>query len=223
MEYEGSSSEASSASGNGDHPNAARSPSLSSASIFAYSEALKDPDRALRHIPDKEFTKSWKLFEAILDRKIDALRLDVFSNSTPLPPPLLSAEVSDALAANIVDAIKDELPLRGSISIGSGTASNEGISKELLTAIHETQDLLSDLSRRSTSSVDAIVDMLKNKPSEDARSLAGSDAETMYVKIQEAVRASMGSSRDQPSTTDLAAGAIAQALETKLEHLMGKA
>lgn len=189
--------------------------------MFAYSEALKDPDHALRHIPDKELTKSWKLFEAILDRKIDALRLDVFSHSTPLPPPLLSAEVSDALAVSIVDAIKDELPLRGSINLGSGMASKEGISKELLTAIHETQDLLSDLSKRSTSSVDAIVDMLKNKPSEDARSLAGFDAETMYVKIQEAVRASLEPLRDQPSTADLAAGAIAQALETKLEHLMG--
>lgn len=151
-----------------------------------------------RHSPGREVNQSWKLFEAILDRKIDALRLDIFSNSTPLPPPLLSAESGDALAASIVDAIRDELPLRGANSGTAGSTTNcDGISRELLTAIHETQDLMSDLSKKSTSSVDAILEMLNQRssgPGDRASSLSASEAGTLLVEIREAVKISSSDS-----------------------------
>lgn len=120
---------------------------------------------------------------------------------------MLSAEASDALAASIVDAIKDEMPLRGSISVGSGAAATvgESISKDLLLAIHETQDMLSDLSKRSTSSVDALIDMLKNQPS----SFGGEDGsvrslpETFLVQIEDRVRRALPPPRENTESQQL--------------------
>ena len=168
VEYEGSDSEPS--EGSGSQTRSRSSPRLlagvsdSSSSDFAYpkvtpSDSLATQSRPMR---DEGLMRSWKLFESILDKKIDALRLDVFSNSTPLPPPLLSADASDALAASIVHALKDGLPDRFPSGVLSPETSNEGPSSELLAAVHEAQSVLSDLSRQNADSMRTIVSMLQS-------------------------------------------------------------
>ena len=156
-------------------------------------------------VPKQYLRQSWKIFEAILDRKIDALRLDVFSNSTPLPPPALSANAQERLTMSIVDAIKDELPLRSSISIAAGDGSGAGgranspLSQAVLSAVHDTQEMLSQFTKRSEVSIETLIDMLQARPpsagdqgSADERHLARvEDAISHAVQIMQSAQSAL--------------------------------
>lgn len=138
-------------------------------------------------------TRTWKIFEAILDRKLDVLRQDVFSNSTPLPPPSISAEAQEALAAAVVEAVRDEMPLEtmsGSKWVGSSASG------PLLEAIHDAQNMLQDFRGRSDESIKDLVDMLQTHIS-DAPDKSAEDSSSLAARVIEGINAELLASRAQ--------------------------
>ena len=176
-------------------------------------------------VPEEYLRQSWKIFEAILDRKIDALRLDVFSNSTPLPPPALSVDAQERLTMSIVDTIKDELPLRGSISIGAGNANGVGgraespLSQALLNAIHETQDMLSQFTKQSEVSIESLTDMLRARPrpADDEGSAIGAQLARIEDAVLRAVQSGQSAQSASALDTDMLAKRVADEVKGRLE------
>lgn len=112
--------------------------------------------------------RSWKVFEALLDKKIDTLRLDIFSNSTPLPPPPLTAEAQEALTAAVIEAIRDEMPLSNrSMSLGSPKVE---VSSSVLTVLQETQETLRQLRSKEADGLKEILVNIEERLANQATS-----------------------------------------------------
>ena len=118
----------------------------SESSVFHFAEGNTTP------------TNSWTTLEAILDRKLDALRSDVFARSTPLPPPPISAEVQEALVKAILSGIHNQREFGQIASHGASRSINGDISTSLLVAIHETQEMLHNIQAQGSLRPSVIAD-----------------------------------------------------------------
>lgn len=172
-----------------------------------------------------------KVFEKMLDEKMDTLRLDVFQNSTPLPPPAITAEVQESLTSSIIEAIKDELPLRRpssmSMSVPHSSAGNADLGSSVLVAVRETQQMLQNIQNVGSESMRDILKTLEDRLA--VTTPTRSDQDYLVAKIVDALEHRMSMHRghtgqlvhketQRTSVNDAVAQALEASLPTVLER-----
>jgi hypothetical protein len=107
--------------------------------------------------------QSWRVFEAILDRKLEHLRVDVPTTvSVPLIPLPLSAEEQGASASTVATTDMKDVPCKHK----QEDSTEEGVSQSMLQVIHETRSMVQSLAGRSHDSIKDIADMLSSRNSD---------------------------------------------------------